>query len=115
MTSGASCLQVYSPIVFEVSQILMAESNGIALENMLPTRQFRIADSHIYPHASRDAIVVLDARGLISGVHFLSDEGLQIPYATLNKQEVHDNISKDEVASDGPKLTGNNANEPLES
>ena len=92
MTSGASCLQVYSPIVFEVSQILMAESNGISLENMLPTRQFRIADSHIYPHASRDAIVVLDARGLISGVHFLSDEGLQIPYATLNKQEV------DEVA-----------------
>jgi len=92
----------------------MAESNGIALENMLPTRQFRIADSHIYPHASRDSIIILDATGLISGVHFLSDEGLLIPYATLNNEEGQ-NDSKDKVATDGRKLIGNNVNEPLES
>jgi hypothetical protein len=92
----------------------MVASNGIALENMLPTRQFRIADSHIYPHASRDSIIILDARGLISGVHFLSDEGLLIPYGTLDPEEDKWNPPVDKVVDDGRKLARNDTNEPLE-
>jgi len=92
----------------------MAASNGIALENMLPTRQFRIADSHIYPHASRDSIIILDARGLISGVHFLSDEGLLMPYGALDLEEDKWNPPVDEVADNGRKLARNDTNEPLE-
>ena len=75
MTSAGSCLQVYSPLLFEVSNISMALSNGIAVENMLPSRQFLISDSHIYPNGGGDSILILDARGLISNVRFLSDTG----------------------------------------
>lgn len=116
MTSGASCLQVYSPIVFEVSHILMAQSNGIALENMLPSRQFRISDSHIYPHASRDSIIIFDARGLIADVHFLSDEGLLIPdVALINEEGQQKYNSTEKVAADGRKLVENDVDEPPES